>query len=158
MVKTGLMKSAILMAGLLASIESAPGASDDGEPMDESEQWQRFSQSCASASLRTISEAEADFISDGREANRVDDFWTADIAGLYTTAGPDPCDATGKNRETCASAVLAQSEDGWSPNVAGHFRMTSADVRMAGTGGALRVIEFIADPDDEEERLQAGAP
>lgn len=38
---------------------------------------------CASASLKTLSQAEADFRGCDGGGNRVDDFWTADVAGLY---------------------------------------------------------------------------
>lgn len=38
----------------------------------------------ASASLKTIATAEADFRSNDRDGNHVNDFWTADVEGLYT--------------------------------------------------------------------------
>jgi prepilin-type N-terminal cleavage/methylation domain-containing protein len=37
----------------------------------------------ASGSLKTIASAQADFRSNDRDDNRVNDFWTGDIAGLY---------------------------------------------------------------------------
>ncbi len=37
----------------------------------------------ASASLKTVATAQADFRSNDRDCNRVMDFWTGDIAGLY---------------------------------------------------------------------------
>jgi prepilin-type N-terminal cleavage/methylation domain-containing protein len=37
----------------------------------------------ASGSLKTIATAQADFRSNDRDNNRVNDFWTGDIAGLY---------------------------------------------------------------------------
>jgi len=38
----------------------------------------------ASTSLKTITSAEADFRANDRDWNHVNDFWTADIKGLYT--------------------------------------------------------------------------
>lgn len=38
----------------------------------------------ASTSLKTISIAEADFRANDRDGNRVNDFWVADVKGLYT--------------------------------------------------------------------------
>src|SRR6187455_327077 len=38
----------------------------------------------ASTSLKTLSSAEADFRSNDRDWNHVNDFWTANVAGLYT--------------------------------------------------------------------------
>ena len=37
----------------------------------------------ASATLRTLATAEADFRANDRDANRVNDFWVADVSGLY---------------------------------------------------------------------------
>lgn len=38
----------------------------------------------SSTSLKTLSSAEADFRANDREGNQVNDFWTYDVAGLYT--------------------------------------------------------------------------
>ena len=38
----------------------------------------------ASTSLKTLASAEADFRANDREGNHVNDFWTANVAGLYT--------------------------------------------------------------------------
>lgn len=38
----------------------------------------------ASTSLKTLSSAEADFRANDRDWNHVNDFWTADVKGLYT--------------------------------------------------------------------------
>ena len=46
----------------------------------------------AFASLKTLATAEADFQTGDRDANRVPDYWTADVAGLYSlssTSTPD---------------------------------------------------------------------
>lgn len=38
---------------------------------------------CASAALKSLASAEADFRANDRDGNRVTDFWTADVSGLY---------------------------------------------------------------------------
>jgi type IV pilus assembly protein PilA len=38
----------------------------------------------ASTSLKTLTSAEADFRANDRDGNKVNDFWTANVAGLYT--------------------------------------------------------------------------
>jgi type II secretory pathway pseudopilin PulG len=38
----------------------------------------------ASTSLKTVTSAEADFKANDRDGNRVNDFWTANVAGLFT--------------------------------------------------------------------------
>ena len=38
----------------------------------------------ASASLKTMATAEADFRSNDRDGNKISDYWTANVAGLYT--------------------------------------------------------------------------
>jgi prepilin-type N-terminal cleavage/methylation domain-containing protein len=40
----------------------------------------------ASASLKTLTSAQADFRSNDRDGNKVNDFWVADVAGLYGLA------------------------------------------------------------------------
>jgi hypothetical protein len=42
------------------------------------------SERCASTSLKTLSSAEADFRANDRDWNHVNDFWTANVSGLYT--------------------------------------------------------------------------
>ena len=55
----------------------------------------------ASAALSELSVAEADFRANDRDRNGVNDFWTADIRGLYTFGLIRPAlgmaDATGRN-------------------------------------------------------------
>ena len=43
----------------------------------------------ASASLKTIATAEADFRSNDRDGNKINDFWTGDVAGLYCMTAAD---------------------------------------------------------------------
>src|SRR6476620_6119361 len=38
----------------------------------------------ASTSLKTLTSAEADFRANDRDGNKVNDFWTANVSGLYT--------------------------------------------------------------------------
>ena len=38
----------------------------------------------ASSSLKTMATAESDFRSNDRDGNKISDFWTANVAGLYT--------------------------------------------------------------------------
>ena len=42
----------------------------------------------ASASLKTMATANTDFRSNDRDGNHINDFWTADVAGLYTIYPP----------------------------------------------------------------------
>lgn len=152
MVKDRLITGAFLAAGLLSTVSFDPVADDDGSP-DEGEHWRRFSERCASDSLKTLSPAEADFVADDHGSNRAEDFWTADVAGLYATS-PDPCDHADPSAATCASAFLAETEEGWTPAVAGQYRMTSAAMVMPGTGHALRLMEFTVGSKDEEAAVR----
>lgn len=43
----------------------------------------------ASAALKTLGHAEADFRSNDRDGNVVNDFWTADVAGLHLLKDPE---------------------------------------------------------------------
>ena len=170
MVQTRLITGAILVAVLSAVVSLHGSRREDEDPGDESESWQRFSERCAGDSLKTIAAAEddlpendrapasladlaaaeADFRGCDRDGHRVEDFWNADVSSFYLATpvekGPDPCDSAA---ETCASSILARSEEGWisppPPRAAGTYRVTSTGVLMPGTEGALRVIEFTAD-------------
>lgn len=55
-----------------------------GQPWDLSQ-----NERLVSASLKTLASAQADFRANDRDANKVNDFWTGDVAGLYalTTGG-----------------------------------------------------------------------
>jgi prepilin-type N-terminal cleavage/methylation domain-containing protein len=48
----------------------------------------------ASTSLKTITSAQADFRSNDRDGNHVNDFWTANVAGLYTMTNGNLTGAT----------------------------------------------------------------
>ena len=58
----------------------------------------------ASTSLKTITTAEADFRSNDRDGNRVNDFWTADVWALYGLIG-----ITGNSTAIAADANVATS-------------------------------------------------
>ncbi len=45
-------------------------------------------EAAASASLKTLASAEADFRANDRDQNRVNDFWTGDVASLFTLKPP----------------------------------------------------------------------
>jgi len=51
----------------------------------------------ASTSLKTLASAEADFRSNDRDGNRVNDFWTANVAGFYTMTNGTMTGATPNN-------------------------------------------------------------
>ena len=68
----------------------------------------------ASASLKTLSSANADFRANDRDWNHVNDFWTADVKGLYTMtsakipgAGTSPNDPPIRLIETEVAAADA---------------------------------------------------
>jgi len=66
----------------------------------------------ASACLKTIATAEADFRSNDRDGNRINDFWTADVAGLFTIQ-PAPGGGSIKLIEaSVAAADAAPLDDG----------------------------------------------
>ncbi len=50
----------------------------------------------ASASLKTIATAQADFRANDRDGNKIQDFWTADVAGLYCVKTVDSTSAANK--------------------------------------------------------------
>jgi prepilin-type N-terminal cleavage/methylation domain-containing protein len=56
----------------------------------------------ASTSLKTLTAAEADFRSNDRDGNHVNDFWTADVKGLYTMTS---CAVKGALNDTTDPAV-----------------------------------------------------
>jgi prepilin-type N-terminal cleavage/methylation domain-containing protein len=51
----------------------------------------------ASTSLKTLSSAEADFRANDRDWNHVNDFWTANVSGLYTMTSAAVSAATANN-------------------------------------------------------------
>ena len=102
--KTRLMAAALLSAGMLSVVAFRPAAETDDATLDQRDEWERFSATCASASLRMSSGPEPDF--DAREGNTVADFWTSDIPGLYVLKSGPECDSAAD----CASTRLAREE------------------------------------------------
>ena len=47
------------------------------------EDWMRGNEWSASAALKTLATAEANFRSNDRDGNKVNDYWTADVTGLW---------------------------------------------------------------------------
>jgi prepilin-type N-terminal cleavage/methylation domain-containing protein len=74
----------------------------------------------ASTSLKTITAAQADFRANDRDGNHVNDFWTADVKGLYTMTSAA---VTGKSNSTTDPAIklieLSIASADADPNVAG---------------------------------------
>lgn len=90
--KVRLIWIAIAAASLLEVPADRPSVRDDDEMTESAEagEWRRFNERCASDSLKTISSPEADFIADERDEHRLEDFWTADVATLYTLQPQEP--------------------------------------------------------------------
>lgn len=74
---------AFLVTAAASAERQEPETGDNAEPAERA-RWQRFSERCASDSLKTTSGPEADFEDDGRAGFSVSDFWTADVSGLPT--------------------------------------------------------------------------
>jgi outer membrane lipoprotein-sorting protein len=94
----------------------------------------------ASASLKTLATAEADFRANDRDNNHVNDFWTGDVAGLYTivpAGGKDPIKLI---ELSVAAADGAPLEDGAAitkfapraPKAGYYFRVMTSD-KSSGT-------------------------
>jgi hypothetical protein len=66
----------------------------------------------ASASLKTLATAEADFRANDRDNNRVQDFWTGDVAGLYTVKPAESDEMIKLVELALASADAAPLGDG----------------------------------------------
>jgi prepilin-type N-terminal cleavage/methylation domain-containing protein len=69
----------------------------------------------ASASLKTLSTAEADFRSNDRDGNLVNDFWTADVFALYGLIPPTGGSTTLPSDTGTATSIIKLIE----PSVAG---------------------------------------
>jgi len=85
--KLRLSAIAVLMAGVaalpyLGHVTMAGGPESEEAP--EAAEWRRFNERCSSDSLKTLSSAEPDFRANDEDWARVEDFWTADVRGLYT--------------------------------------------------------------------------
>jgi len=88
----------------------------------------------ASASLKTLSTAQADFRSNDRDGNLVNDFWTGDIFALYGLIPPTGGSTTITADVTVATSIIKLIE----PSVAG------ADGASVATGTTYTNITFAA--------------
>ena len=59
----------------------------------------------ASTSLKTLTSAEADFRANDRDGNKVNDFWTANVAGLYTMTSAALTGNSGSTTDTCIKLI-----------------------------------------------------
>ncbi len=66
----------------------------------------------ASASLKTLASAEADFRSNDRDNNKVNDFWTGDVSGLYTVMPAGTRESIKLIEVSVAAADAAPLNDG----------------------------------------------
>jgi hypothetical protein len=66
----------------------------------------------ASASLKTLASAEADFRGNDRDNNKVNDFWTGDVSGLYTVTPAGSSDSIKLIELSVAAADAAPLNDG----------------------------------------------
>jgi len=64
-------------------IELSIASFDDESDTPEAAEWRHFNERCATASLKTLTAAEADFRGCNGDADCVGGFWTADVRGLY---------------------------------------------------------------------------
>lgn len=69
-----------VVRSVLDDLAAAAGITDVADPPGDAGAHER----CSSASLKTLSVAEADFRANDRDWCSVNDFWTGDVVGLYT--------------------------------------------------------------------------
>ena len=89
----------------------------------------------ASASLKTLATAQADFRANDRDNNKINDFWTGDVAGLYTLVPAGGKDAIKLIEVSVAGADAAPLNDGadvlkfvqLAPKAGYHFRAMTTD-------------------------------
>jgi len=94
----------------------------------------------ASTSLKTLSSAEADFRSNDRDGNKVNDFWTANVAGFYTltnaaVTGNTPNSTTDPGIKLIELSVAAADADPVTPPAGGeNIDLTNFAVSSAKAG------------------------
>ncbi len=94
----------------------------------------------ASASLKTLSAAEADFRANDREGNHVNDFWTGNVAGLYTMTnaaipGATPNSTTDASIKLIELSLASADGDSASPTAGGeNVALTNFAVPSAKAG------------------------
>jgi len=94
----------------------------------------------ASTSLKTLASAEADFRSNDRDGNHVNDFWTANVSGLYTMtnsaiASAVPNDTTDPSIKLIELSVASADCDSTLPSAGGeNLDLTNFAVYSAKAG------------------------
>ncbi len=110
----------------------------------------------ASASLKTITTAEADFRSNDRDGNLVNDFWTRDVFALYGLI-PITAGGTAVAADTSSTAVIikliepsvggADGRPGWVAPVVDYGNVTIASSIVIGSPKAGYVYRAFANED-----------
>jgi prepilin-type N-terminal cleavage/methylation domain-containing protein len=115
----------------------------------------------ASTSLKTILSAEADFRANDRDGNRINDFWTFNVAGLYTmtsVAAPGTADGPIKLIDL---SIAAADADGTPTGLADDTPLTSYAIRGPKAGywfNALVRDASVEPPDDDYTQDTGGTP
>ena len=119
----------------------------------------------ASTSLKTLSSAEADFRSNDRDWNHVNDFWTANVAGLYTMtssaiASAAPNDTTDPSIKLIELSVASADCDATLPGAGGeNLDLTNFAVFSAKAGywyEALTTDNTLAGTTEATYKLDTG--
>jgi hypothetical protein len=142
--------AAILGLGAFQRSPQEGGAGSDPSGEEESE-GARFSRRSARASLLALARAESDFRGCDGGNERVADFWTAEIAGLFTMtsaslerSAPPEVDAPANDPEGC------HLSDFWTAEVRGPYTMDGA--LPDPPDSAIKLIEVsVASADADEE-------
>lgn len=100
----------------------------------------------ASASLKTLATAQADFRANDRDNNKINDYWTGDVSGLYTlvpAGGKDPIKLIELSIAAADAAPLNDGADVLkfarpAPKAGYHFRVMTTD-NSSGTPEAYAV-------------------
>lgn len=93
----------------------------------------------ASTSLKTLSSAEADFRANDRDWNHVNDFWTWNVAGLYTMTsgavpGSTPNSTTDPSIKLIELSVASADTDPLQPTTTENVALTNFAVSSAKAG------------------------
>lgn len=104
----------------------------------------------ASASLKTLASAEADFRANDRDNNRLQDFWTADVSGLYRVETAD-----GAIRLIEASVAAADAKPCVPLDKAGALP-DGTKLALLGKGAPKAGYRYVALQKDAEARYDEG--
>jgi hypothetical protein len=147
-------KPQITLAGLLLIVVAASVMLALFLPM----RWnarREFNERNASSRLKTLTQAEADFRSNDRDGNSVNDFWTADVYGLYGIMHFTAGSAGIRPHEDSADATLAipliepsvAAADGLS-RTGDYYNVTFAALGISGSANHGYVFRALASQDD----------